>query len=304
MVCGIDIGGTKIELAIYNDSLVCLESWRNATPVDDYEKFLVTVINMVRCAETCGYQPHDVGIALPGLLDTEGRMVSVHVPCINGKCVVEDLEEELKRSVAHDNDTRAFTLSELRGGALADASVAMGMILGTGLGGTLAINGELYPRQRGIAGEFGHMPIPKALIDEYGLPVYDCACGSSGCAEQYLSGSGLLRIVSRVGGSYDSAEEVLVAAHKGMTSAQRGLDVYIELLSCFVSRLTLLLDPDVVVFGGGLSNIREIYAHVPIRTRTYLFDGVRPPKIASPVFGATGGTRGAAIMALDKSREL
>lgn len=299
MVCGIDIGGTKIELAIYDESLACLESWRTPTPHHDYEEFLTTVLKMVRDAETRRHEPQAIGIAIPGVVDIEGRSVSVHVPCINGKRIIRDIERELHRTVAHDNDTRAFTLSELHGGALADTKVAMGVILGTGLGGTLALDGKLYPRQRGIAGEFGHIPMPKSLIDKFKLHADECVCGSSGCAEQYLSGFGLMCIVSRLGGNYLSVEQVVVSAQEGQTCAQQVLDVYVELLACFVSRLTLMLDPDVIVFGGGLSNIAEIYERVPTLAESYLLDGIRPPTIVPPVFGATGGTRGAAIMALD-----
>ena len=224
------------------------------------------------------------------------------MPCINGKCVIQDIEQDLQRPVVHDNDTRAFTLSELHGGALADADVAMGIILGTGIGGTLALDGKLYPRHRAIAGEFGHVPMPKSLIDQFGLPAKKCACGSAGCAEQYLAGYGLLCIASRFGGNYDSVEQLIEAIEAGETCAQQALDVYVELLACFVSRLTLMLDPDVIVFGGGLSNIAAIYERVPLRVETYLFDGIRPPKLAPPVFGASGGTRGAAIMALAASQ--
>lgn len=297
MACGIDIGGTKIELAIYDRSMERGKSWRIPTPGRDYAAFLEAVAGMVRRAdELCG-ERQAVGLAVPGVVDSDGLAVSILVPCLNGKRVVGDIERAIRRPVAHDNDTRAFTLSEARGGALAGFPVAMGIILGTGVAGTLCIDGKLHPRRRGIAGEYGHLAIPKPLIERFGLPAYDCACGAAGCAEQYLSGPGMLRIASRLGATYASVERLLSEMRQGEPVAQRTFEAYIEILGYFVSRLTLISDPDIVVLGGGLSNVAEIYDRLPAAVAAYLFEGIRPPKIVPPKFGAAGGARGAAILA-------
>lgn len=298
MVCGVDIGGTKMQCAVYCESLHHLASRREPTPRDDYAAFLRTLIDMVRESDETVGSPQAVGLALPGIVDADGLTISTQIPCINGRSLVSDIERALDRTVAHDNDTRAFTLSEARGGALDGVPVGMGIVLGTGVAGALCIDGRLYTSTRGIAGEYGHLAMPADLLAKYDVPARSCACGAAACAEQILSGPGLLWTGAHLGANYAAVERLLKDLRQGLPAARRALDAYIDCLGYFVSRLTLLLDPDVMVLGGGLSNITEIYSRLPDAARAYLFDGLPSPAIAAPRFGATSGARGAAILAL------
>ena len=299
MACGIDIGGTKIELALFDASLNRIAAWRERTPGRDYATFLSTLAAMTKTAETFAGERQAVGLALPGIVDAGGQWISVHVPCLNGRRVIEDIETALGRPVPYDNDTRAFSLSEARGGALSGFAVAMGIILGTGVSGALCLAGRLYPSERRIAGEFGHVAIPPNLIDTYNLPVRACSCGATACAEQMLSGPSLLAVAERMGARYSAVEALVEDMRAGAAPARRAFAAYVDCLGYFVSRVTLMLDPDAVVFGGGLSNITELYERLPERVATWLFDGVRPPMIVAPKFGASGGARGAAILAIE-----
>ena len=299
MICGIDIGGTKMECAIYDRSLNRGKSWRVATPGQNYKAFLQAVADLVEHADVSAGGLQAVGLAVPGVVDRDGWSISIHVPCINGKRVVDDIEMMIKRPIAHDNDIRTFTLSEAQGGAIDGARVAMGLILGTGVGGSLCIEGRLLRSTNGIAGEYGHLPMPRNLLEKYRLQARRCPCGASGCVEQTLSGPGLLQLSDRIGPGYESIERLLADLRAGAPAAERIFSAYVDCLGYFLSRLTLTLDPDVVVFGGGLSAIEEIYAKLPSSISAYLFDGVRPPAVVPPAFGAAGGVRGAAILALE-----
>ena len=297
MVLGIDIGGTKMELAVFDAAFERCASWREPTPGRDYATFLRTLADMVRRADdVCGAR-QPVGLALPGIVDENARHVAVNVPCLAGKRVVRDIEDLLERPVAYTNDTRAFALSESRGGALDGAAVALGIILGTGVGGTLCVDGRPLGAESTIAGEYGHIPMASNLLHKYSLAARMCPCGAAGCVEQTLSGPGLLRLGAALGAAYPSVGQWVGDLHTGVERAARVLDAYVDCLGYFISRLTLMLDPDVVVFGGGISNVSQIYGELTAATKTYLFDGVRVPRIKAPTFGATSGARGAAILA-------
>lgn len=299
MVCGVDIGGTKIQCAVYTESLEQVSSWRLPTPRHDYAAFLKTLADMVEASDEIAGGPQPVGLALPGVVDDRGLTVSTHIPCINGKRLVADIERSLGRPVAHDNDTRTFALSEARGGALDGARIGLGVVLGTGVAGALCLDGRLYTSKRGIAGEYGHIALPPDLLAKYSLLSRKCSCGATGCAEQVLSGPGLLQVGSCFGTTYGSVERLLQDMREGIPAAQRIFDAYIDCLGYFVSRLTLLFDPDIIAFGGGLSNVAEIYARLPDAASAHLFDGLRAPPLAAPRFGAESGVRGAAILALE-----
>ena len=299
MACGIDIGGTKIELTLYDAAHAPLRSWREPTPVDDYGAFLATLAALTGNADARAGERCTVGLALPGAIDADGRTISVHVPCLNGRRPAADIESALGRPVTVENDARAFALSEARGGALDGARLGMGVILGTGVAATLCLNGQLYPSPRGVAGEFGHIALAPDLIAKHDLPVVACPCGAAGCCEQYLSGPGLLRTARRLGARCGTVPALVAALREGEPAAGRAFAVYVDCLAYFLSRLTLMLDPDAVVLGGGLSGIGELYERLPAAIGGWLFDGVRPPSVAAPRFGAAGGARGAAILAAE-----
>lgn len=300
MVCGIDIGGTKLQLTVFGRTMNEVHSRRQATPVHDYRAFLDALSDLVRSADEAAGERLAVGLAFPGIVARDGRAISTNIPCVHGRPVMADIEAALGREVVYLNDTRAFTLSESRGGALEGVSIGMGIILGTGVAGALCIGGRLYGGSRGVAGEYGHMPLPRNLLEKYALPSSHCPCGSDGCAEAFLSGPGLMRIGSRFGVMCNSAEELLVQAQEGVEAAQRSIQAYMDCLGYFISRLTLLFDPDLIALGGGLSNARRLHRELPAAVGVHLFEGLQPPSIAAPRFGACSGVRGAAILALER----
>ena len=300
MVCGIDIGGTKLQLAVYDRSMNEVHASRTGTPIHDYRAFLKALTALVRSADETMGEKQTVGLAFPGIIDRAGLAISTNIPCIRGKPVIADIGRALGRCVVHINDTRAFTLSESRGGALEGATVGMGVVLGTGVAGALCIRGKMYRSFQGAAGEYGHLPLPRNLLEKYGLPARYCPCGSDGCAEAFLSGPGLVRIGNRFGASCNTAEELLQAAGQHVTAAERSLQAYLDCLGFFVSRLTLLIDPDVIVLGGGLSNVKRLHRELPGAVSAHLLDGLEAPSIAPPRFGAGSGVRGAAILAMEE----
>ena len=299
MVCGLDIGGTKLQLTVFDRSMKEVHSCRAATPVRDYRAFLAALRDMVRSADEAVQERLAVGLAFPGIIASDGLAISTNIPCIHGRAVMADIEAALARDIVYLNDTRAFTLSESRGGALDGASIGMGLILGTGVAGSLCVGGQLYGRARGAAGEYGHMPLPRNLLEKYALPARRCPCGTDGCAEAFLSGPGLVRVGSRFGVACNSAEALLRQADEGVAGAQRSVRAYLDCLGYFISRLILLFDPDRIVLGGGLSNARRLFRELPAAIRMHLFEGLEPPPIAAPRFGACSGVRGAAILALE-----
>jgi len=297
VICGIDIGGTKLLLVVFDDELRAVHSSRAPTPGHSYGAFLDSLASLVRAADEFAGRRLPLGLAFPGIIASTGEAISTNVPCINGQPVIADLEQALARPVAHLNDVRAFALSESQGGALATARVGMGLVLGTGVAGVLCIDGCLHSGSQGIAGEYGHMPLPRHLLAQYRLPKSHCRCGTDGCVEAYLSGPGLVRIGRAFGTSAASAERLLKQAQEGCAKAQAARSAWIDCLGYFVSRVTLLVDPHVVVLGGGLSGVALLYRTLPAATEAHLFDGLRPPLIRAPRFGAQSGARGAAVFA-------
>lgn len=307
---GIDIGGTKIELAIYTDELERLDAWRVKTPGDNYLQFLSTIVSMVeradqRSAEQTseGQTPVDtkierkstVGIGMPGVFDPQGNVHSANIPCVNGRPLTSDLRRLLSRPVVFDNDANAFTVSEANGGAGEGAPAVLGIILGTGIAGGLCINGELYHGKQNMACEFGHIPLPATLQQRYQLPLQQCGCGLTACMQTYLSGPGLLRLCRHFDGDYKSVPALLKALRADDAKSAEIFTSYVDCLACYLAQLTLMYDPHVIVLGGGLSNIDELYQRLPVAMQTYLFSNISPPQLLAPTFGDSSGVRGAAL---------
>ena len=301
MFCGIDIGGTKLHLGVFDRTMNEVHSCRAATPALDYAAFLQALRALVRSAEETVGETQAVGLAFPGMIGTGGLAISTNIPCIRGRPVMADIQATLNRSILHLNDTRAFALSESRGGALDGAAIGMGVVLGTGVAGALCVGRRLWSGSQGIAGEYGHMPLPRNLLEKYALPPSHCACGTDGCAEAYLSGPGLVRMGTRFGAGGSTAEELLQEADDGVEAAELSLQGYIDCLGYFLSRLTLLFDPEVIALGGGLSQARRLYRELPGAIGAHLFEGLKAPSVAAPRYGACSGARGAAILALEAS---
>ncbi|SHF54386.1 N-acetylglucosamine kinase [Microbulbifer donghaiensis] len=298
MIYGVDIGGTKIELACFDDELNQLESERVPTPVDDYQTFVDTLVDLVEAADRRHGCRGKIGVGMPGLIDTEGRSLSANVACATGKKVAESLTTRLGRPVAIENDCRLFALSESRGGAGEGFRNVYGAVLGTGAAGGLAIDGRLYRSRQGIAGEYGHHPLPASLQQKYNLPVFHCGCGLDGCLETYIAGPGLTALHRHL-----AQEELTVPAlverwRDGEKRALATKAAHLDLLGAAFANLVLAYDPDIIVLGGGLSRIQEFYRELPGAIEKHLFPGYTAPPLVPAKFGDASGARGAALLAL------
>ena len=296
---GIDIGGTKIELAAFDAGLQPLHRQRIDTPGRDYPAFLAAVAGLVQAADAVLGQPAAaVGIAMPGVRDPDsGRLLSANVPALTGQRVQEDLQHRLQRPLQFGNDMQCFALSEANGGAAEGQPSMLGAILGTGAGGGYCVHGRLVSGYNGIAGEWGHWSVPANLLQRHGLPLLDCGCGLRGCVERYVSGSGVAMIERHLGGSAGNASDVIALAAAGDARARQALDIHCDLLGHSLAALVLALDPHVIVLGGGLSQYAPLYQQLPAAIAAHLFAGVQVPPIVPPRFGDAGGARGAALLA-------
>ncbi|RQO61168.1 sugar kinase [Paucibacter sp. KBW04] len=308
---GIDVGGSKIELVAYRvaasgpQAMEAVFRKRVATPTQQLSAFVQAVAELVQEAEDAlGLQACAVGIGLPGLRDGQtGLQISSNVPCLHKQPVVELLEKRLvlpgqNRRLAFGNDCQCFALSEAHGGAAAQARSMFGAILGTGAGGGFCADGRLLRGAQGLAGEWGHMAVPARLALHYQLPLVACGCGLQGCLETYVSGSGMRRLHQFFTGKICEPAAIAAAAEAGDAGARHTLDCYFDLLGYGLAQLVLVLDPEVLVLGGGLSQMPLMYQRLPGAMRPHLFAQVQPPQVLPPRFGDAGGTRGAALLVL------
>ncbi|MCC6524146.1 MAG: ROK family protein [Polyangiaceae bacterium] len=309
MHIGIDLGGTKIELralelaAGTGPHAPGRELWRQRvpTPRADAEAIVAAVAELVRRAEHEVGPAASVGIGIPGSPSPRTGLVrDANTTALNGRPLGQMLARALGRSVHLENDANCFALSEASDGAGADAAVVFGVILGTGVGGGLVVRGELWRGRNGIAGEWGHNPLPWPEPEDGPAP--SCYCGKSGCIETYLSGPGLVRdYVAQAGrehapspGAPADAEAVATRARAGDAVAEACLVRYERRLARALLGVLHVLDPDVVVLGGGLSKLARLYERVPGLWQAQAFaDGVTTP-LRPAAHGDASGVRGAA----------
>ncbi len=296
MHIGIDVGGTKIELAVFSHDLTFVNAWRESTPMYDYARFIKTVSNMVAAAEEEIGSRASVGIGLPGMIDPRGLTTCPNVPAVTGKNTVADIEAALDRSVGIGNDARNFALSEANGGAGEGYERVLGIIIGSGLGGGLCINGKVFSGSNNIAAEWGHMLLPAVLQQRYNLPLRECGCGASGCIEQYFSGPGLVWLYEHLTGRNLDTPIASDVLHMNDQDAVKVADAYIDGLATCLSQLLIYYDPDVIVVGGGVSKETEMLARLPGAFPKVPYDGKNVPEILRPKFGDSSGVRGAAIL--------
>jgi len=300
IVHGIDIGGTKIELVAFRAAPGAFEELhreRIATPAEDFESFVLAVTDLIARADATLGVRAPVGIGLPGVTDAAtGRQLSSNLPAVNGRLAAARLRAGLARPVAFGNDCQCFALSEAQGGAAAGMPSMFGAILGTGAGGGFCLDGKLQRGHNGVAGEWGHWPVPAALLEYYTLPVIDCPCGRRGCLERYVSGPGLARLYRHFGGASAEPLAIVGRANAGDAAAARTLDAHLDLLGQALAGLVLTLDPHVLVLGGGLSKLPHLYERLPGAIGRHLFHGALPPPVLPPRFGDAGGARGAALL--------
>ncbi|MGE0047011.1 MAG: ROK family protein [Hyphomonadaceae bacterium] len=293
MRIGIDLGGTKIEAALMDLGGAIVARLRIATP-PDYPRLLEALAEVVEETEReAGVAGKVVGVAMPGSISPVTGMVrNANSVWLNGRPLLQDLTRVLARPVRVANDANCFALSEATDGAGAGAKTVFGAILGTGCGGGIVIDGKVLEGASGIGGEWGHIPLPWPRNDE--LPFEPCWCGRLGCLETWVSGSGLARWGSKRMGRTLRAEEIIDLSRAGDEAARACIDLYADRLARALAVMMDFIDPDVIVFGGGLSNVEEIYPLVRAKLPPYVFSDVIVAKIVKNVHGDSSGIRGAA----------
>ncbi|PKH03177.1 hypothetical protein CXF72_07580 [Psychromonas sp. MB-3u-54] len=295
---GLDIGGTKIEIVVFDRDFKVIDTARVATPSDNYPHFIQTICQLVSQRDRQYSCIGSVGIGLPGVQETDtSKQISSNIPCLTGQYVARDLEKELKRKVNIDNDSRCFALCEALTGAGQGNGRVFAAVLGTGVGGGLVLDGKLYRGASGIAGEWGHMPISAHLVNQYGLFVKQCNCGLYGCLEHYISGTGLSNLCQHFLEEDLQAEQLLQRITDKDAQALHVYQVFIDILCSGFANLQLTYDVDIIVLGGGLSNIKRLYADLQQRLPHFLFKGIQAVSIVPAQFGDSSGVRGAALLA-------
>lgn len=303
MRIGIDLGGSKIE-GIALDGSTEIARIRVDTPRGDYAATLDAIATVVanleqRIPDPGSPIPSSIGIGIPGTMSsTTGLVKNANSTWLIGRPLPADLEARLQRPVRIANDANCFAISEATDGAAAGASVVFGVILGTGVGGGVVIDGRVIDGANGIAGEWGHNPLPWPTTDE--LPGADCYCGKRGCIETFLSGPGMSADHERHGGDRLAAPQIEARASAGEALAERTLARYEERLARALATSINMLDPDVIVLGGGMSNMERLYTKVPELWPRYVF--AASARATEPVrtalrraqHGAASGVRGAA----------
>ena len=290
---GIDLGGTKIEGIALAANGEVLAGRRVPTPRDDYGGTVRAIAALVGALESEAGSRGTVGIGMPGAISpATGLVKNANSTWLNGQPLQQDLERALARSVRLANDANCFALSEACDGAGAGAEVVFGVIIGTGTGGGVVVRRQVITGPNAVGGEWGHNPLPWPEPDE--LPGRECYCGRRGCIETFLSGPGLVRDHERVTGSRMSSEAIAASAAGGDPHAEATLRRYVGRMARALATIINVLDPDVIVLGGGLSNLDRLYADVPAQWGRWVFSDRVDTRLVRPRHGDASGVRGAA----------
>jgi fructokinase len=290
---GVDVGGTKIEIIVLDEAGTAVIRRRVATPSGDYAGTMQAIVDLVQQAQKEVGETATVGIATPGAISaTTGLIKNSNSTVLNGKPLARDIAAALGQPIRVENDANCFAISEAVDGAATDARLVFGAILGTGVGGGLVIDRQVISGRNRIAGEWGHNPLP--WMNESERPGHRCYCGRRGCIETFLSGAGLARDYAARSGKALTAEAIVAAATNEDKDAVNAIAVYKERLARGLASLINVLDPDVVVLGGGLSNIAALYAGLPDLVGAYAFSDDLETKIVQAMHGDSSGVRGAA----------
>jgi fructokinase len=293
MLIGIDWGGTKIEAIALDAAGTQLACKRVPTPQHDYEGCIAAASGLVQEIETALGASGTVGIGIPGAISpATGLVKNANSTWLNGRPLDKDMERALGRPVRVENDANCLALSEAADGAGVGAAVVWAVIIGTGLGSGIAVEGRVLAGGQKIAGEWGHNPLPWPRDEE--RPGPRCYCGRSGCLETFVSGTGLSADHARHGGQWLTAEDVLAAMRAGDQNAQATYARFIDRLGRGMAHVVNILDPDVVVLGGGLSEAGELYRDLPERIAPHVFSDSFTTPVRKSVHGPSSGVRGAA----------
>jgi fructokinase len=293
MRIGIDLGGTKIEIVALEPDGTTVVRRRIATPVADYASTIESLGELVEHVEALSGRRGTVGVGTPGSRSPRnGLMRNANSTALNGKPLLEDLERRLRRDVRVENDANCFTLSEAGDGAAAASACVFGVILGTGVGGGVVVRGSLVTGPNGVAGEWGHNPLPWPNDAERPGPA--CYCGKRGCIETFLSGPGFASDYAAAAGASLAPPAIVAAAAAGDGPASAALERYLDRLARSLATVVNVIDPDTIVLGGGLSNVAPLYAELAHRLPAYVFSDVSRTRIVPPAHGDSSGVRGAA----------
>ncbi len=295
---GVDLGGTKTVVAVFDASGSELVRRRVPTPGGDYRAALEDLVQLIRDAEHAAGAPCTVGIGIPGAISrTDGRVKNAYNTVLNGQPFKRDLEALLGHEVRLANDANCFALSEAADGAARGARIVFGAILGTGVGGGIVADGRIVEGRNAISGEWGHNPLPWMAQDEFPGPA--CSCGRLGCIEQFVSGHALSRELAASAGELLDPPEIAARADRGDLACRVALERYEERLARALAHVVNLLDPDTIVLGGGLSNIARLYGNVASLLPRHVYsDSVTTP-IVPAAHGDASGVRGATRLWVD-----
>lgn len=290
---GVDFGGTKIEAAALDEAGEYAARVREPNP-GDYQGAIAAVVKVVGEAERqAGVKEATVGMGMPGSISPKtGRMRNANSVWLNDMPFKEDLEKALGRPIRMENDANCFALSEATDGAGAGAEGVFGAILGTGCGGGVVVRGRTVEGHNRIGGEWGHSPLPWPSAEERAS--HTCWCGRTDCLETWISGTAFWEDYHRVTGRKLAGDEIMAAARAGEAEAVSAFDRYVNRLGRALAVICDVMDPDVIVFGGGMSNTLELYERVPPVVARYAFSDVFTTRILQAEHGDSSGVRGAA----------
>ena len=293
MRIGIDLGGTKIEIVVLDDAGDIIFCQRADTPKNNYAAILNLIQTLIEDAEKFVNGPCSIGIGTPGAISpSSGLLRNANSVCLNGKHFKEDLEHKLQREIRINNDANCFALSEASDGAAAGAAVVFAVIVGTGTGAGVVVNGQVLSGPNAIAGEWGHNPLPWPEDNE--RPGRKCYCGKYGCIETFLSGVALEADYFLQTGEKISANQIVKYTQQSHEIAESCLQQYEKRMAKSLAHVINILDPDVIVLGGGMSNIQRLYQNVPDLWNDFVFSEKTQTKLLAPKYGDSSGVRGAA----------
>jgi fructokinase len=294
MRIGVDLGGTKIEAIALDSEGRELARRRVPTPQGDYDATVATIASLVQELETLTRETGTVGVGIPGtIVASTGLVKNANSTWLNGRPLERDLSTTMAREVRCANDANCFTVSEATDGSARGYGVVFGVIIGTGCGGGISVGGRLLNGPNGLSGEWGHLPLPWPRANE--LPPPPCYCGHAGCIETWISGTGFERDFAATTGHRLRGADIALAAEAGDAEAKDALDNLIDRIARGLSIIVNVLDPDAIVFGGGLSNLPRLYdGSLADRLPHYVFGRHASTPLLQNQHGDSSGVRGAA----------
>ncbi|MBA3225935.1 fructokinase [Salmonella bongori] len=296
MRIGIDLGGTKTEVIALDDAGEQRFRHRLPTPREDYQQTIETIAALVDMAEQATGQTGSVGIGIPGSISPyTGVVKNANSTWLNGQPFDKDMSRRLNREVRLANDANCLAVSEAVDGAAAGAQMVFAVIIGTGCGAGVALNGRAHIGRNGTAGEWGHNPLPWMDEDEWRYrEEIPCYCGKQGCIETFISGTGFTTDYQRLGGKQLKGDEIIHLVKEQDAVAELALSRYERRLAKALAHVVNILDPDVIVLGGGMSNVERLYSTVPSLMKSFVFGGECETPVRKAQHGDSSGVRGAA----------